>query len=257
MTDCMVCGKKELLPYRCSYCGGYFCGQHRLPEQHDCPAIKYPFSYRKVDFSLDKRNLEHKPPKSFGMYGVEFMRAETFQLILATLLVLAVGYSFTAYNVLSPESSLLAIGFAASFLVHELAHKLSARRYGIYAEFRLNASGVLLTMISLVPFLPIKFIAPGAVHLSGFIDKDLMGKVAIPGPLSNLIMSIALLIMSLLGFSRYVTYGIALANAWIAFFNLLPFEPFDGAKVIKWSFKVWVLMFGSSLSLFAVLVFMF
>ncbi len=32
----MVCGAKEFLPYKCSYCGGVFCGEHRLPEKHAC-----------------------------------------------------------------------------------------------------------------------------------------------------------------------------------------------------------------------------
>ncbi len=36
MNNCDVCGKKEVLPYKCSYCGGTFCSDHRLPEQHNC-----------------------------------------------------------------------------------------------------------------------------------------------------------------------------------------------------------------------------
>lgn len=36
MNNCDVCGKKETLPYKCKYCGGTFCSEHRLPEAHDC-----------------------------------------------------------------------------------------------------------------------------------------------------------------------------------------------------------------------------
>jgi len=45
------------------------------------------------------------------------------------------------------------------FILHELAHKYVAQGYGLWAEFRLNMTGLLLTAISIVS--PIKFIAPG------------------------------------------------------------------------------------------------
>ena len=37
MGKCEFCGKEELLPFRCPYCGKYFCIEHRLPENHNCP----------------------------------------------------------------------------------------------------------------------------------------------------------------------------------------------------------------------------
>ncbi|MFC6836420.1 rhomboid family intramembrane serine protease [Halomarina ordinaria] len=40
MATCDVCGKPENLPYRCRHCGGTFCGDHRLPEAHDCPGLQ-------------------------------------------------------------------------------------------------------------------------------------------------------------------------------------------------------------------------
>ncbi|WP_411965597.1 rhomboid family intramembrane serine protease [Haloferax sp. YSMS24] len=39
MATCDVCGRHENLPYRCSRCGGTFCSEHRLPENHDCPGL--------------------------------------------------------------------------------------------------------------------------------------------------------------------------------------------------------------------------
>ena len=36
---CALCKKEVYLPYRCSYCGQYFCDDHRLPEQHMCPGL--------------------------------------------------------------------------------------------------------------------------------------------------------------------------------------------------------------------------
>jgi len=37
LAKCDVCGKTVELPYRCHYCGGIFCIDHRLPENHNCP----------------------------------------------------------------------------------------------------------------------------------------------------------------------------------------------------------------------------
>ena len=36
MVQCDYCGKDEYMPFRCKYCGGYFCSEHRLPEMHNC-----------------------------------------------------------------------------------------------------------------------------------------------------------------------------------------------------------------------------
>jgi membrane associated rhomboid family serine protease len=37
---CSICGKKEMLPYRCKFCGYLYCSEHRLPENHDCPGLE-------------------------------------------------------------------------------------------------------------------------------------------------------------------------------------------------------------------------
>jgi ADP-ribose pyrophosphatase YjhB (NUDIX family) len=35
-SKCYYCGKEELIPFKCNYCGDYFCAEHRLPEMHNC-----------------------------------------------------------------------------------------------------------------------------------------------------------------------------------------------------------------------------
>ncbi|WP_227354861.1 rhomboid family intramembrane serine protease [Haladaptatus salinisoli] len=39
MANCDVCGQNENMPYKCRMCGGTFCGEHRLPENHSCPGL--------------------------------------------------------------------------------------------------------------------------------------------------------------------------------------------------------------------------
>ncbi|MFQ5975505.1 MAG: AN1-type zinc finger domain-containing protein [Candidatus Hydrothermarchaeales archaeon] len=40
MASCIVCGKKELLPFKCKFCGNIFCSEHRLPENHQCVGLE-------------------------------------------------------------------------------------------------------------------------------------------------------------------------------------------------------------------------
>ena len=40
MAKCDVCSRDESMPYSCRYCGGTFCSEHRLPENHDCPGLE-------------------------------------------------------------------------------------------------------------------------------------------------------------------------------------------------------------------------
>ena len=40
MAKCAQCGREESMPYTCRYCGGTFCSDHRLPENHACPGLE-------------------------------------------------------------------------------------------------------------------------------------------------------------------------------------------------------------------------
>lgn len=37
MPKCEHCGAEVILPFECNFCGGKFCIEHRLPENHNCP----------------------------------------------------------------------------------------------------------------------------------------------------------------------------------------------------------------------------
>lgn len=40
MAKCDFCGRNVTYPYKCNYCGGLFCDEHRLPTRHNCPNIE-------------------------------------------------------------------------------------------------------------------------------------------------------------------------------------------------------------------------
>jgi Zn-dependent protease len=73
-----------------------------------------------------------------------------------------------------------------------LAHKFLAQYYGSWAEFCAQTYGLVVTAISAIPFMPFKFIAPGAVMV-GLSDRNKFGRVALIGPLTNLVMGFTFL----------------------------------------------------------------
>jgi len=91
------------------------------------------------------------------------------------------------------------------------------------------------------------FAAPGAVVIMGYLNREQTGIVGMAGPLTNIILS--LLFFFLMGLNSSIAkYGMQI-NAWLALFNLIPFPPLDGEKVINWNSNVWVLLFGISMIL--------
>ena len=178
--------------------------------------------------------------------SLRFSQTEIRHLVLGTALSVGVGISLMVpggYSI--PVLALGATLFCMGFILHELAHKYVAQAYGLWAEFRVNTMGVLLSAISI--FSPFKFLAPGAVVISGFADNDRMGRTAIAGPIVNVIIAMGLLLTwPILGrtiIGPAIISGAAI-NAWLALFNLIPFWIFDGRKVFVWNKKYWTIMFG-------------
>ncbi|MCX8193266.1 MAG: hypothetical protein N3G77_05600 [Nitrososphaeria archaeon] len=256
---CSICGKEELLPFKCKYCGEYFCAEHRLPEKHNClgaQAIASPHEKEMREVRLRMKTEEEVLKSLSRRRALREAGHIAISLILVSLVGLSiVGYS--SYIFMLPSIFIIYLaGFILSYLLHELAHRIVARRNNVKAYFKLDPIGSLLTLVSAIPMLPIKFISPGAVVLSTPTSLRVIGSVAFWGPATNLILSISLYILSLLSKTLllptiYSTILIILAkfNAFIAFFNLIPFGPLDGLKIIKWSITRWVVIFTLSLLL--------
>jgi Zn-dependent protease len=129
--------------------------------------------------------------------------------------------------------SLITVGLG--FLLHEIAHKIVAQKYGFWAEFRRFDLGLIFALI--FSLFGTVFAAPGAVMIfAPFSSKEENGKIALAGPLSNLLLATLFLFLSKI---HPIFYFGSKINAGLAFFNLLPFPPLDGFKVISWSFFYW------------------
>ncbi|MFH2021610.1 MAG: hypothetical protein ABIJ34_09465 [archaeon] len=137
--------------------------------------------------------------------------------------------------------SLLTVGLG--FLLHELAHKYVAQKYGCWAEFR--ADDKMLLFAVLFAFIGFLFAAPGAVLIYGHVTKEKNGKISIAGPAMNFILAIFFLIIILLMKSEFVISALAFGlktNAWIGLFNLIPVGNFDGRKILYWNKPAYIVM---------------
>jgi Zn-dependent protease len=258
LTKCAACGIEVDLPFRCNYCENYYCPEHRLPENHDCTEtwrVKAVKSARAMGAPIQAGSTTgvHSMLLPARNRGMRFSNTEIEHLIIGTALVTAAGVSFLVGNTSSWLALIIAtVIFAMGFILHEMAHKYVAQSYGLWAEFRVNTMGVILTAISIVS--PFKFIAPGAVVISGFADRDRMGLTAIAGPIVNVVIAICLLttlpVLARTQIYVAVLYGAAI-NAFLALFNLIPLSIFDGRKVYAWNKRYWAIIFAVSLILTA------
>jgi Zn-dependent protease len=178
---------------------------------------------------------------------LRFSPAEVRHLVIGVILVSAVGLSFLGPAVFPDVMAVVAavLFFTAGFIIHELAHKTVAQRYGLWAEFRLDTFGAALTLLSAVS--PLKIIAPGAVVIAGNTSQDRVGRTAVAGPITNVLLALLLLALAQIvpfsGFTYAMLAGAAI-NAFMALFNLIPFGVLDGLKVFRWSKPVWLVLFA-------------
>jgi len=184
-----------------------------------------------------------------------FSVIEIRDLAIATLLVSGVGFSMLGFDILNIQPLLVTVLlalFTSTFLMHEIAHKIAAQHYGLWAEFRLTLIGALITLLSIIsPFF--KIIAPGAVMIGGAASKETMGKTSIAGPLTNIVFCMVSLALAFVlpSSSPLVVVAVftAFFNAFIAVLNLIPIGILDGWKVFHWSKIIWALAFTASLIL--------
>jgi Zn-dependent protease len=243
MTRCEVCGKDEAIPFICTYCGKSLCGEHRLPESHDCLALP------KTQPTGVRGNRDLRSSRQHSQFRTS--RTEILHLGIGILIFFVVAGALTTITDVG-VLLIVGLGVASAFLLHELAHKLTAQHYNLWSEFRLNPMMATLSLITAFPFIPIKIIAPGAVRVFGYpITTAQMGKISIAGSSANLIQ---VLIFTLLSYSMPVFSSahalfiyIAFLNAELATFNLVPISVLDGNKVLAWNKTIWALAFSSAL----------
>ncbi len=196
---------------------------------------------------------------SYQKSGMRFSRTEIIHLLIS-MTVLTLAFSFAFVPIRSPSwtvsrfLSILPMSFLAivtAFVCHELAHKYIGQKYGYWSEFRMFPQGLLLAFVFGV-FFGVVFAAPGAVQIYGYPEKKQYGHISVAGPATNIIISLVFLSISFLplGVISSAAYFIGYINIFLALFNLLPFGPLDGRKVMSWRLDIWLILFILCIALF-------
>ncbi len=185
---------------------------------------------------------------------IRFSRREVGQIVLAvTVLTFAFALLFRFRYGFLGGLILAAVAVPLGFLLHELGHKAVAQRYGFLAEFRAWYMGLVLAVFTaMVGFL---FAAPGAVVIQGFGSPRQIGRISAAGPGVNLAIggSFALvwLVLTLTGLNFAIgmaltlsdlVAGVAFINVLLGTFNMIPFPPLDGSKIVRWDVGAYVLL---------------
>lgn len=204
--------------------------------------------------------------------SIRIGNTELVDLILS-LIALTIGFAILGRRLPSAEVLFIsAMGTGTGFLLHELAHKFVAQRYGYWAEYRANRPGLILIIV--MAFLGFILAAPGAVMiykahprpeesswaglssgpegspgLAGQYETERKEElwISLAGPLTNIILVILFFALIISGAA---TGGLLLGalnfalfiNLTLAAFNLLPFGPLDGAKVWRSSHVTWAVV---------------
>jgi Zn-dependent protease len=211
---------------------------------HDIPPREYMY--------FPKGSLDSGKPGKFSSIEI--------RQLLISMVVLTISFTFalTGNNLItglsqgfSPSQipyglAISFFGIVTAFFFHELSHKIIAQKQNLWAEYRMFPQGLILALFLglLTPFV---FAAPGAVMFMGGSRDHETGKIATAGPLANIIVaSITLPIYVYVVFELQIIGQIigfvCLINAFLATFNLLPFGPLDGVKIIRWNATVWIIL---------------
>jgi len=184
---------------------------------------------------------------------VRFSKGEVRDILISMVVIAGVfAYVFSGRNlqvalILLP-ATLVTVGLG--FVLHEIAHKLMAIRYGFWAEYKLWPEGLILALVT--SYFGFVFAAPGAVYIHGtYIDRDINGKISIAGPLTNIMLAVIFLMASSvlpspLGDIAVLGYAV---NSFLALFNLIPIAVLDGAKVFRWNPLIWLIAAASAFAL--------
>ena len=183
--------------------------------------------------------------------------AKAWIIISIAFAILLNDISFNELQTIFKASFILALTMSAAtvglgFLLHELAHKYLAQKYGCKAEFRPFDTMLILTLaMSLFGFV---LAAPGAVFIQGNVNLARNGRISAVGPLVNIALAIGffamLVVFTATGANsllvQVASYGLSI-NGWLAVFNLLPFWHLDGSKVFAWNKKAYAVMLASAI----------
>lgn len=189
-------------------------------------------------------------------------RREEADLFVAWM---AIALSFTIINItpygilgpvaaITPLNALVYFGIALltvgiGFILHEMAHKFVAIRYGYWAEF-VKDNTMLLVAVVMAALVGFVFAAPGATVIYSrdgtSLSRAQNGIISAAGPVINLVLCGLFAALFFVAGKGSLPGMIGLAgvqiNSMIAAFNLIPISILDGTKVWAWNKPVFLIL---------------
>jgi len=207
---------------------------------------------------LSAIRIPDKLKRETSMKSKELRDLVVSALLLALAFGIALSGGFRAF--FEPQRliivSLMAIvAVSLGFVLHEMGHRFVARRFGCFAEFTMWRTGLMIALAcSLLGFV---FAAPGAVVLrprtdgrgTSILTREKIGLISIAGPAMNICLSVVFIVLNVAFPGLLFSLG-ARINTWLAIFNLVPFGPLDGAKILRWNKKAWIAALAIAIGLF-------
>lgn len=189
----------------------------------------------------------------YGIYYGDGYREVLDFIASITVLGLALSLRYWmagAYNYALASFSSIGIGF----LLHELAHRHTSRKFGAISRYRAWYPGLVLSLvIAIATRGNIIFAAPGAVEIyMAWYTPRIEAIISLAGPFANIALALVCMLINTvfpLSFLQPYINVLAYVNAILAFFNLIPIPPLDGFKAMKGYLLGWVTLFALSLVL--------
>lgn len=187
--------------------------------------------------------------------------------LFISLVALVIAFSLLVERRMPGLETILitTLGVSSGFLLHEMAHKFVALRFGYWAEYRANMMGLGLAIV--MAFGGFLFAAPGAVMINKsnatqeFYMQDPFGQeeqmrarekretllISLAGPMTNIVLAVFFFLLFLVseagsGLWARAAYFAFFINLILAAFNMLPFGPLDGKKIFDGNRVVWALV---------------
>jgi len=162
------------------------------------------------------------------------------------ILIVAIAYIFKSdipSNILNisrfkwENFKVALIATSPGVFFHELFHKISAISFGYEATFHIFTPGLVLGVLLKLIHSPFLIIAPGFVSIPAVANDLQFRLIAFAGPFANLLLFLISMIIlkkakNLSEKQLIVLHLTKKINLILLAFNMIPFGPLDGAKVL-------------------------